>query len=99
MKKAIIFSLLAIPTMVLAQSAKPQIGDFAHISEKRDTLYLLCDDPVSNITYQVWTNDKSWKGINPVILFVEKDKMVALKKEFEQPSYTQFNKTAIKNDD
>lgn len=89
MKKLIILAILALPAIGFSQKAEH--GYFAHVSPKNDTLYLLKNDPLTSITFQVWKNDPKWNGSNPCILFVDHDTMVCLKEE-NYSVLTSYNK-------
>jgi hypothetical protein len=89
MRKLLILAILAIPAWGFSQKAEQ--GHFAHTSQKHDTLYLLKNDPMTTITFQIWKNDSKWNGTNPCILFVDRDTMVCLKEE-NVLTLTSYNK-------
>lgn len=48
-------------------------ADFAYATPSRDTLFLSKEDSLSRNTYATWQMDPTWKGVNPVILFVPQE--------------------------
>lgn len=48
-------------------------ADFAYATPSRDTLFLSNKDDLSRNTYITWQMDPTWKGVNPVILFVPQE--------------------------
>jgi hypothetical protein len=80
MKKSLITALLSIPAFVYSQT---EMGNFAHVTPKKDTLFLLENDPLTKLTFNVWKSDSTWNGQNPTIVFVNREDMEAIK-------FTQF---------
>lgn len=80
MKKLIFILAIALSNTLTAQT---RFADHAQPTFAKDTLYLLCDDPMSMVTYRIWLTDTSWKGIRPVIHWVESDKMKLVKLNYE----------------
>lgn len=52
------------------EEVKPNYADFAYATPSRDTLFLSSENGISMSTYRTWQMDPTWKGTNPVILFV-----------------------------
>ena len=77
MKNILFVALMALTTSTFAQ--KNTYGDFGHVSSKKDTLYLLKTDTLSQITFSIWKRDPNWNGMNPTILFVSQKEMLMLK--------------------
>jgi len=55
------------------EERKVVYADFAYATPSRDTLFLSKDDTISMNTYRTWEMDPTWKGVNPVILFVPQE--------------------------
>lgn len=68
-----------LATSLFSQKSKNQeerkvvYADFAYATPSRDTLFLSKDDTISMNTYRTWEMDPTWKGVNPVILFVSQE--------------------------
>lgn len=54
---------------------EPKFADFAQPTPQKDTLYLLENDVMSNITAKLWESDTT----APKIIWVSKDKMICIK--------------------
>jgi len=76
MKKLIFILAIVLSNTVNAQT---KFSDHAQPTFKKDTLYLLCDDPMSIQTYKIWLQDTTWKGVNPVINWVDPKQMKLIK--------------------
>jgi hypothetical protein len=93
MKYLIVIAILVMPILSKGQS----MGTYAHIHPSKDTLYLLEDDTLSKITYNVWKSDSTWNGQTPTIVFVNSTKMKFLKREEHEPiQFVRMRKTPIK---
>lgn len=86
MKKYFALTLMSLALTVSAQTSRPKYGDFVYCTEDRDTLYLEIGNSMSCLLYDIWENDKEWKGTKPVILFVE-PAVIAYHKEREENTY------------
>jgi hypothetical protein len=86
MKKYIVMTIMSLALSATAQTARPKYGDFVYCTEDKDTLYLDVNSSMSCLIYEIWENDKEWKGKKPVILFVE-TAMIAQYKEREEATY------------
>jgi hypothetical protein len=75
--KKLITILALLPISSFAQT----IGNHAHFTASKDTLYLLKEDPLARVTFNVWKNDPTWNGTCPTILFLNTDQMAAIKGE------------------
>jgi|688.fasta_scaffold883117_2 hypothetical protein len=80
MKKLIFILAIVLSNTVNAQT---QFADHVQPTFAKDTLYLLCDDPLSNLIHRIWLKDTSWKGIRPVISWVESDQLKLIKSNYE----------------
>lgn len=78
MKNILFAALMTLTTSVFSQT-KSEFGDFAHVTSKKDTLFLLKSDTMSKITFNIWKNDPKWNGTNPTILFVNQKEMLLFK--------------------
>jgi hypothetical protein len=75
--KKLITILALLPISSFAQT----IGNHAHPTPTKDTLYLLKEDPLANVTFNVWKSDPTWNGTCPTIIFLNTDQMAAIKGE------------------
>jgi hypothetical protein len=75
--KNIIFILAIVLSNTV--NAQTKFADHAQPTFTKDTLYLLCDDPMSIQTYKIWLHDPTWKGVNPVINWVDPKQMKLIK--------------------
>ncbi len=95
MKKSLIIALLTIPTFVYSQT---EMGNFAHVTNKKDTLFLLENDPLTKLTFNIWKSDSTWNGQNPTIVFVNHECMEEIKFANFRASneFVRMRKTPIK---
>lgn len=95
MKKSLIIALLTIPTFVYSQT---EMGNFAHVTNKKDTLFLLENDPLTKLTFNIWKSDSTWNGQNPTIVFVNHAYMEEIKfaKFRASNEFVRMRKTPIK---
>ena len=95
MKKTLAIVLLSLPIIGFAQS---EMGSFAHVSPKKDTLFLLSGDPMSKLTFSIWKSDSTWNGQNPTIVFVNHKTIEELKFAYLQKpnEFVRMRKTPIK---
>ena len=56
----------------------PGFAEFAQPTNLRDTLYLVQDDAMSNLTARIWESDDTTK-VRPKIIMVTKEDMVCIK--------------------
>jgi hypothetical protein len=61
------------------KSPKEEYAWFAHVSPKKDTLYLLANDPLSEITARIWRDGGQAVNPKPSIVLVSKARMQELK--------------------
>ena len=85
MKKTLIIALLALPILSYSQT---EMGNFAQVNSKKDTLFLLENDPLTKVTFSIWKSDSTWNGQNPTIVFVKEKEMKDLKFAYSRPSNT-----------
>ena len=55
----------------------PSFAEFAQPTNLRDTLYLVQDDAMSNLTARIWESDSSKE--KPKIIMVTKEDMICIK--------------------
>lgn len=83
MKKTLIIALLALPILSYSQT---EMGNFAQVNSKKDTLFLLEKDPLTKITFNIWKSDSTWNGQNPTIIFVKTEEMEEIKFAYNRTS-------------
>ena len=95
MKKSLAIALLSFPIFAFSQK---QMGNFAHVTTNKDTLFLLKDDTMSKLTFNIWKSDPTWNGQNPYIVFVDAESMEDLKFAYQQTTieFVRMRKTPIK---
>jgi hypothetical protein len=74
--------LLLLTVISITASAQTQFAKHSQPTFAKDTLHLLCDDPIAKLTYRIWTTDSTWKGIYPAIDWVTPDQMNRIKKAY-----------------
>ena len=95
MKKSLIIALLALPILSYSQT---EMGNFAQVNSKKDTLFLLENDPLTKLTFKIWKSDSTWNGQNPTIVFVNMKAMEEIKFAYFRKSneFVRMRKTPIK---
>jgi hypothetical protein len=95
MKKTLIIALLALPILSYSQT---EMGKFAQVNSKKDTLFLLENDPLTKLTFKIWKSDSTWNGQNPTIVFVNTKAMEEIKFAYFRQSneFVRMRKTPIK---
>lgn len=81
--------MLVILAWLLGTPERPTVREeyawFAQVSPKRDTLYLVANDPLSEITAGIWRDRSQGVTQKPHIVWVSKARMQELKRNTQTP--------------
>ena len=86
--------LLLLTVITITSSAQTQFAKHSQPTFAKDTLHLVYDDPIANLTYRIWKTDSSWNGIYPTINWVTPEQMNQIKKAYAKKDMTR-DKTII----
>lgn len=78
MKIKLLVVLLCCTNLIYAQD---DMADWVYVTPNEDTLYLQIGEDISMNTYNIWMQDSTWSGVNPVIRFKSKEYINRRKKE------------------
>jgi hypothetical protein len=65
------------PTERHREFPEPRFAEYAQPTNLRDTLYLVQDDAMSNLTARIWESDSSKE--KPKIIMVSRESMICIK--------------------